>query len=667
MKLLFSSWNDQIIDNRGVNFDDWRDAPAVKLPLEFDNENRITAFMGWSGIVLVKEAVQIVDMCRRYIGEVQKESCGKCFPCRIGTAMMQGFLRKISDGQGVESDLSKLEALAGYISESSKCYIGKTGPVPILHALKYFRNDFIKVTSDKKPIQTNTRYEAKWTAPCYSACPAGMNIPGYVEMIKELRFSESLKIIREASPMAASLGRACFHPCEKNCRRANVESPISICKLKRVAWDYEDSHVVSKPKNPNKSVSEDKVAIIGAGPAGLSAAYYLALKGYPVTIFESLPVPGGMVGVGIPQYRVPKEVLQRETGFIEDMGVAIRYNTPIGTDTTISQLKDEGYKAFLISTGAHLSTKMGTEGEDAGYSGFITGVDYLRDAVIAGSYDVEDKRVIVVGGGNVAMDCCRTPIRKGAKEVTVVYRRTKTELPADPHEVHDSEIEGVKYIFLAAPKKITAENGKVTGLECLRMELGEPDASGRRRPVPVKGSEFTIAADIIIQAIGQSADLTILNGVEGIKTTRWNTIAADADTFQSDVPWIFTAGDVFNGPLTIVDACANAKRAAQSIDQYLNNAPVMLSTSEKMDKVMKKLGVFDKDEKVGMPSGWERAEMPTISLDKRVDGFAEVETGYSLQQAAEEASRCMRCYQIGMAAIEKSDPAATSVKISKTE
>ena len=351
-----------------------------------------------------------------------------------------------------------------------------------------------------------------------------------------------------------------------------METAVSICKLKRFAWDYEDLHSAPKPANTNKHSRKEKVAIIGAGPAGQSAAYYLALKGYPVTIFESLPVPGGMVGVGIPEYRVPKEVLQREADFIEDMGVEIKYNTPVGKDITIPQLQEQGYKAFYISTGAHISNKMGIEGEDAGYNGFIRGIDYLKDCVITKSYDVKDKRVIVVGGGNVAMDCCRSPIRLGAKEVTVIYRRTKKELPADPHEVHDSEIEGVKYNFLTAPKRIIEENGNVVGLECFQMELGEPDASGRRRPVVIEGSEFIVPADIILQAIGQECDLSVLSGVDGIKTTRWKTIAADPDTLQTDVPWIFTGGDVYNGPLTIVDACGNARRAAESIDQYLSNS-----------------------------------------------------------------------------------------------
>jgi formate dehydrogenase beta subunit len=654
MKVLFSSWQDKAIDNRNLEPSQWQDAPWLNLPGEFDREHKITAFMGWAGIILTEKRVNIVDMCCRYMQEVQKESCGKCFPCRVGTMVMQELLQKITAGKGEAGDLAQLETLGGIISETSKCYVGKTGPVPILHALRFFRDDFQELITRKQALPADTRYEAKWTAPCYSACPAGMNIPAYIEFIKEARPLDSLQTIRMASPMAASLGRACFHPCEKNCRRGNVESAVAICKLKRFAWDYEDLRNVMQPVNPDKAKRSEKVAVIGAGPAGLSGAYYLALKGYSVTIFEALPVPGGMVGVGIPAYRVPKDVLQRETEFVQRMGVEIKYNTPIGKDLTIPQLQQQGFKAFLVTTGAHLSKTMGAQGEKEGYEGFIRGIDYLRDCVTTKNYDVKDKRVVVVGGGNVAMDCCRTPIRLGAKEVTVVYRRTKKELPADPHEVHDSEIEGVKYEFLAAPKRIVAENGRVTGLECLKMVLGEPDASGRRRPVPQEGSEFIVPADIILQAIGQDADLGVLNGVEGVQVTRWTTIVADPDTMQTNVPYIFTGGDVFNGPLTIVDACGNARRAADSIDQYLTGKPVGLSVPEKMDKVMKKLGVYDKEE-TGIAPPWDRVPMPTIPIEERVSGFGEVEIGYSVPEALQEAARCLRCYQVGMVALDKKE------------
>ena len=652
VKLLFSSWNDQVTDNRGLPPSDWKDAD-IKLPAEFDSENQISAFLGWDGLILFNDHADIISMSARYMAEVQNQSCGRCFPCRIGTAVMQQLLEKIDQGNGTPEDLAKLEELAKEVSSTSKCSIGQTGPIPVIHAIKYFKQNFEAKIRKSSPTYQNLQYEAKWTAPCYAACPTGMDIPAYIEAIKEGRPGDSLKVIREASPMAASLGRACFHPCESSCRRNNVESSISICKLKRYAWDFEDSRSVEKPQNPNRHTKDQKIAIIGGGPAGFSAAYYLALKGYRPTIFEALPVPGGMVGVGIPRYRVPKDVLAREAQYVLDMGAEVRYGVKVGTDITISDLRKEGYSAFFISTGAHLSKKMGAEGEDQNFEGFIKGIDYLRDCELTKCYDVRGKRVVVVGGGNVAMDCCRTPVRQGASEVTVVYRRTKKELPADPHEVEDSEKEGVKYEFLAAPKRIVAENGKVTGLECVRMELGEPDSSGRRSPVAVKGSEFVIPADIIIQAIGQDCDLSVLNGVEGLKISKWQTIEADSDTMQTAISDIFTGGDVFNGPLTIVDSCGNARRAADSIDQYLSGQKPSLTASEKMDKIMKKLGVYDKNENCEKAGKQDRVPMPTITIEARKTSFDEVETGYDLNHALEEASRCMRCYQVGMVALEK--------------
>lgn len=652
MKVFFSSWNDEVIDNRSLGIAEWQEASSLNMPTEFDKTNKISAFMGWGGIILLKDGVNIIDMCSNYIKKAQEESCGKCFPCRVGMAVMRGVLEQIAAGKGNEGDIDLLGNVARNIVSGAKCSIGRTSPLPVIHALRFFKENFMEAVREKKGVASSSTYHSKITAPCYSACPAGMDIPAYIEFIKELRPLDALARIREASPLAASLGRACFHPCEKSCRRQNVDGPVSICKLKRFAWDYEDRHVVSKPINVSKEDKTDKVAVIGAGPAGLAGAYYLALKGYRVTIFEALSVPGGMVGVGIPQYRIPKEILQKETDFIVNMGAEIKYNVKVGADVTIPQLKEDGYKAFFISTGAHLSLKIGVEGEESNYLGFIRGIDYLKDCVLDRKYDVRGKRVIVVGGGNVAMDCCRTPIRMGAKEVTVVYRRTKNELPADPHEVHDSEIEGVKYQFLSAPKRIIAENGVVTGMECFRMELGHPDASGRRRPVVIEGSEFVVPADIIIQAIGQICDLSMLKDVEGVNITKWQTVSADPDTFQTDIPYIFAGGDVFNGPLTIVDACGNARRAAESIDQYLSGKEITVSNTEKLDKLIKNIGAYRLAEKVERVGGCDRMEMPTIEMSERLIGFKEVELGYTFNQAVEEASRCLRCYQIGMVALE---------------
>ena len=646
MKVLFSSWQNHVIDNRGVSIEQWQDA-QVGLPPLFDPGTRIRAFMGWAGIILVDDAAFIVPLCRSYMVQATRESCGQCVPCRTGTRLMAALLEGLADHGGTDADLSRLEALAREIMASAKCSIGKTSPVPILHALRYFREAFLSPS----PEPPHIRYEGKATAPCLASCPTGMNVPAYIEQIRGLQYTDALATIREASPLAASLGRSCFHHCENNCRRSLVDNPISICKLKRFAWDYADSHALAKAAPKQAPPRKEKVAVIGAGPAGLSAAYYLALTGYPVTVFEALPVPGGMMGVGIPEYRIPKAVLQRDTDAITDLGVEIRYDTPIGKDLTLPMLKEEGYQAVFIATGAHLSKRLGIAGEDAGYEGFCRGISYLKDAVLTRSVDMKGKRVIVLGGGNVAMDCCRSPLRQGAARVTVVYRRTKAELPADPQEVRDSEAEGVEYTFLTAPVRIVAENGRVTGLECLKMVLGEPDRSGRRLPVPVEGSEFVIPADIIIQAIGQDCDLSVLRDLEGVQVTARQTIVTDPQTLQTHVPWIFAGGDVMSAPLTLVDACGNGRRAAQGIHQYLSGVPVDLSPSQKLDAVFKALGVFSKDESAFALPDCSRVPMPTLPEEDRIKTFAEVELGYSVDQAVLEASRCMRCYQVGVVAL----------------
>ncbi|MFQ5559044.1 MAG: FAD-dependent oxidoreductase [Nitrospinota bacterium] len=653
MKVLFSSWNGQVVDNRGRSPESWADVPNLKLPEVFDQENKITAFMGWGGIIVLRGPFNVVAMARDYMKSVQKESCGRCFPCRVGTAVLLTSLDNLMAGTGTSEDLSKLTSLGDEIIATSKCTIGQTGPLPVIHAVQHFRDEFERAVQEKKEIESGATYVSKWTAPCYAACPTGMNIPTYIELIKEGDYAGSLESIRSCAPFASSLGRACFNPCEKSCRRENVERAISICRLKRFAFDYEDQHMVKKPENPNRHTRSEKVAIIGGGPAGLSTAYYLALYGYPVTVFEALAVPGGMAYVGIPAYRIPKDLLQKEVDHIEAMGVEVKYNVRVGKDITIPQIREQGYKAVFIGQGAHISKKMGVEGEDQDYDGFLRGIDFLRDLLITGKSTVEGKRVLVVGGGNVAMDCARSPIRAGASEVTVVYRRTKKELPADPHEIHDSEAEGVKYAFLVAPKRIVAENGKVVGLECAKMELGPPDDSGRRRPVPIKDSDYVIPCDVIIQAIGQDCDLSPLSGVEDVKINKWDNIEADADTLQTDVEWLFTGGDVFTGPLSLVDSCGNGRRAAESMHQYLQGEKPSLSNDEKMDKVMKKLGVYNADEKVGRIGGWERNPMPELPVAERTDSFIEVQTGLTLKTATDEASRCMRCYYVGMVALEK--------------
>ncbi|MDH5509395.1 MAG: FAD-dependent oxidoreductase [Nitrospinota bacterium] len=651
MKLLFSSWLGTTIDNRGKKADSWDDCPGVKLPESFDGKRDMTAFIGWGGVVVLKEPYDIVEMAYSYAKALQECSCAKCFPCRVGTKVMEDLLLKILEGKGSEEDLTRLEVLCKTVTDNSKCGIGQLGPGPIADTLGFFKEEYQAYISGGKK-RPNLHYPYKMTAPCTSACPTGMDIPLYIEQIKEEDPLGSLRTIRQASPMANSLGRACFHPCENSCRRSNVETSLAICKLKRFAWDWEDQHDVQPPSNPTKHTRQEKVAIIGGGPAGISCAYYLALQGFRVTIFEKLKGAGGAVFSGIPQYRVPNEILEREWRYVESLGVEFKFGVQFGKDETFKSLRGQGYKAFFLGTGGDLSKAMRVEGEDKGYDGLYGGIEILRQIKLKEGDIPKRKHALVVGGGNTAMDCARTFRRLGSK-VTVVYRRTAKELPCDPHEYAESLEEGVEYMFLEAPTRIVAQDGKVTGLESQKMELGEPDDSGRRRPVPVKGSEHVIEADCIMSAIGQDCDIFYLKEDPNIKITKWDNPVVDEVTLQSqEVKDVFAGGDCMTGPATLVDAVGQARLAAQSIGQFLRGEEVRLSDDQIMERVIKRIGAYNKNEAIpNYPKGWERQPMPICDPDLKHNSFSEVELGYTQQQAMEEASRCMRCYIVGMACV----------------
>lgn len=647
--ILFSSWGGVVTDNRGKPEAERQPVSTVNLPPDFGKEGKIRAFIGWDGIVLRDGEVNMIDVIRAYLEAVQGESCGKCTPCRVGTRIMATIVNRIADGQGKVEDLKQLKYLGEMILKSSKCNLGQTGPKPVLDAIDHFEDQFSGAIQLRKKIPRR-EYKIKVTAPCESACPSHLPITRYIELIKESRFGESLAAIREATCLAGILGRVCVRPCEDNCRRGNVDESISIKWLKRFVADYE----LEKRKDPSIQRPEkrsEKVAVLGAGPAGLSCAYYLALKGYPVTIFERLSEPGGMAAVGIPDYRLPRDIVRYEAGIVEKAGVEIRYNTQVGKDLTFSQIFEQGYKAIFIGAGAQTNTPMGVEGEDKGYEGFIPGVYYLLEINLGRDPYPEGKRVVVVGGGNVAIDCVRSSFRVGKPDVNLVYRRTKKEMPADRVEIHDAEEEGVKFHYLCNPVRIVEKEGKVVGVECIRMELGEPDESGRRRPVPVKGSEFFIETDILIPAIGQAIDLSFLEEKDGVKTTRRSTIAVQEGTFMSSRPGIFAAGDCVTGPDVLVRAAGHGKRAADKIDLYLRGLQVKESEGELLENLVEKIKVYNKNENVGISGGQKRAMLPMLPPDSRKWIFDEVEEGFSIPVAQKEAERCLRCVRIGLVAV----------------
>ncbi len=640
-KVIFSSWAGKTVDNRGLGVEQHAYAGDLGLPSGYDH-TKMAAFMGWDGFVVWDEKINVVDMAHAYIKEVQKISCGECMVGYIGIGVIADTLARILDGKGGEEDIDLLQWLANGIKENARCTFGQTAPIPIIDSIKYYRDEYLKLIKNKKAVP-KSNYKVMVTAPCMEACPAHLDVPGYIELIRNHRYGESLSLIRNGVCLPGVIGRVCTAPCEEACRRVQYDGHVCIRLLKRCVADWEmNSGLTPSSAKPRKS--KEKVAIIGAGPAGLACSYNLALKGYQVTIFEELPVAGGMAAVGIPQYRLPTKILDRDIELIEKTGVEIRLNTKIGKDLEIGDLWKGGYKAIFIAIGAHKGRKMGAEGEDRDYEGFVDGMKFLQD-VNLGRVIEPKNRVLVVGGGDVAVDCARSCLRLGFRDVNIVYRRSRVEMPARKAEIEEAEKEGIKISYLAAPTKVLAKDGKVIGAECIKMALGEPDSSGRRRPIPIKGSEFVMEADMIIPAIGQQPDLSFLPDRDQIKLAKQMTIETDITTCQTSGEGIFAGGDCVTGPAVLIDALASGNKAAQSIDQYIRKGKVTQSEDSKLQHAVKSINLSEQREQEIIPR-----EMPQITsqlpLKKRIGNFREVENGFNTEAALEEAKRCLRCYRV---------------------
>jgi len=671
-QLVFSSWGRDIIDNRQGG-DDVSEVIQKKLPVTFDGKRPIAAFMGWDGLIVSDPEIDVVAMAAEYAKRVQEDyCCAKCSPGKKGTRVLQDTLARILNGEGEEKDLDEIEALASLL-QNCKCTLCMTSAVPVLDTVKHYREDYLAyIRGERRPRPAE--YKVKLTAPCQDKCPAHIDIPAYIEAIKDYRYDEALATIRESMPLPAVCGRVCPHPCETACRRKNVDSSINIMVLKRTASDYELQHGLTPPMKP-KTRKGKTVAVVGAGPAGLATAYYLALEGYPVTIYEALPegYGGGMVAVGIPAYRMPRPILQRDIDIISAMGVEIIYDTRVGTDISLMELKAK-YDAVLLAPGAHRSKPMGVEGEDEGYDGFLAGgIDFLREAYM-GKPTGMGKKVCVVGGGNTAIDCVRVALREGAEDSILLYRRTRNEMPADVWEVDGADEEGVQFEFLVLPKKIIVDDKRqVTGVECVRMELGEPDDSGRRRPQPVEGSEFVVECDTLIPAIGQDPELNFITEDTGIEITRWNTVVTKfvpqknragrdlndemgnplSRILITDMDGVFASGDAEIGPLTVVACVGNGHRAAKVIQRYFEEGEAYLTDDDFHEDILNHLGVYDKNEQVPWLDAVKRFDQNEIHGKERASegNYNEVELGFSDSDAVKEAERCLRCYRVSMIAV----------------
>ena len=611
-------------------------AKFLDLPIDYESLTEAGSMMGSGGMIVMDEKICMVDIARFFLSFTQDESCGKCVPCRIGTKRMLEILTRITKGEGREGDIEVLLEMGPLIKDSALCGLGQTCPNPVLSTINHFRHEYEAHILEK--YCPSGACEALVFAPCENTCPVRCDAVGYTSLIAEGRYPEALNLIRLTMPLAGVCGRVCNHPCENMCKRGEIDEPIAISSLKRFASDWELRTGFMTPPTFLEKPRAERVAIVGAGPAGLNAAYHLGRRGYQVTIFESLPMAGGMLAVGIPDYRLPRKNLENDIRFICQHNVEIKTGRSFGKDFTIDELLKQGYRAVFLAIGAHLNQKMNTPGEDA--DGVSPGISFLRRVNLGEKVKVGEK-VAVIGGGNVAIDAARTALRLGAKEVSIVYRRTRDEMPANDEEIEEAEHEKIKILYLVAPTRILAENGKVKGLECQRMELGAFDASGRRRPVPVKGSEFVLEVDMAIPAIGYMPDLSCLPQNDGFKTTKAGTLSVDPITLATHLPGVFAGGDVVTGPSTVVEAMASGYRAAISIDRYLRGRDLY---KDRFYQAERRADVPKAEAEEGEETAVKpRVDMPAMAVDRRVCTFEEVNFGFGEETAIREAKRCLRC------------------------
>jgi formate dehydrogenase beta subunit len=667
-RVLFSTWRGELIDNRNKAIDE-QTPSAFALPENYTADKASKAFIGWDGVALFDSDIDVVKLATQYAAQYQvySEACGRCAPGRWGGRILYDLLDKIARGEGSYSDIDHLKEVSETMMLTSKCEIGRTVPKPILDLMEHFSDEFSDLIDNQKSSKhynQEVNYIAKVTAPCSDMCPAHVDIPAYIEGVRDMQFSDSLSATRQTMPLAHTCGRVCPHPCEDACRRANLDSPVSIMELKRLGADYETDHALpwQHPYEP-KPLRNDgkKVAIIGAGPAGLTAAYYLALEGIKVDIFEELPVLGGEVAVGVPQYRMPIEKYNKDIELVTSMEAVTVYTNHRVDAGRLKEI-DEEYDATLLAFGTRLSKKVGAENEKPDMQGYWGAISMLDKVNLWHKYrigstaeeDLKDKVVVCVGGGFTSMDVVRCSIREGAKKVIMLYRRDEKTIIGNTtyEEYHEAVEEGVEFIFHSAVERIYDEDGKITKLLVNRFELVPDLNGGRAQLLKVEGGDFEIECDYLIPAVSQAADLQLLPAEWELAMTSWGTLLTNGKDYMTSREGLFAAGDCEYGPMTIVNAVGQAKRAASVMVRYLDTGKISLSDDEIMEDHLKALKVYDKKEKVsGWMPGIARENSEKLGVEERKHNNKEVNLGFTGEEAIREAERCMRCYYISMVAV----------------
>ena len=663
-KVYFSTWRGESISNIDKALDAWEES-AYNLPAQYDEHRESKAFIGWDGVALFNSEVDVVRLATEYAAQYQvySEACGRCAPGRWGGRILYDLLDKIARGEGSVEDMDHLKEVSKSMQMTSKCEIGKTVPTPLLDLMKHFEADFLACINEQKASKdydADVNYIAKITAPCTDACPAHVDIPGYIEGVRDLRYDDSLKATRQTMPLAHTCGRVCPHPCEDACRRTNLEAPIAIMELKRLGADYETDHgfgFFHPGKGKKKKMGKKKVCVIGAGPAGLTTAYYLALDGVNVDVYEELPVLGGEVAVGVPQYRMPIDKYNKDIEAVKDLGVNFVLNAKV--DAQMMRQFEKDYDAIMVATGTRISKKIRCANERPEIEGYWSAIEMLDEINLAVKYDIgtcpdlTGKTVVCVGGGFTSMDVVRCSIRANAKRVIMIYRRDEKTIIRNTtyEEYHEAVEEGVEFIFHSAVEEIMDENNVLKALKINKFELVPDPDGGRAQLVKIEGADEVIEADYLVPAVSQSADLDLLPEEWDIEMTSWATIKTNGKDYMTSRKGIFASGDCEYGPMTIVNAVGQAKRAASVISRYVESGEVSLSDDEVMEDHLRKLRVYDKNEKVtGWLAGVPRQQSEVLDVDIRKYNNEEVNFGFTQEQAISEAERCMRCYYIAMVA-----------------
>ncbi|MFH0796195.1 MAG: FAD-dependent oxidoreductase [Candidatus Omnitrophota bacterium] len=590
-------------------------------PVDYESLTALGAIMGSGGMVVMDEDNCMVDIAKYFTEFTSAESCGKCVPCREGLYQSLKILQATTRGESDERDLAELELLGKVIKNTALCGLGQTGPNPVITTLKYFRNEYEEHILEKRCLAGIC--ESLFLSPCENSCPLHINIPGYLQLLKENRIDDAYELLLRDNPLPATTGRICYHPCENRCRRIDIDTAVGMREVHRYIADtiYQKKNevpILKRLREEKLPPTGKKVGIVGAGPAGLTAGFYLTRLGHEVTIYESESEAGGMLRYTIPEYRLPKSVLKKEYRLIKDLGVRFLFNTRIGEDKPLDKLVEE-YDAVFLATGAHKEISLEIPGEDL--KGVLSGTGFLKDIANNRMRKV-GKQVLVVGGGNVAIDTARSALRSGAR-VSIVYRREKEDMPAYREEIKEAELEGVKFVFLAAPRAARGDtNGRVKGLEVTKMKPGGFDSSGRRRPVPTNET-FIIPCDTVIVAIGERAEPGFIKDLE-----------VNRFTLQTGNPKVYAGGDLVTGPATAVEAMAAGKRSAESID-------FLLTGKHRFSKLFSEFR-YQKTAPAE-PEGGKRSSMKISPVKVRREDFREVTSGLSQKKACAEAVRCLRC------------------------